>query len=154
MKLPISIVDAFTHERFGGNPAAVVVLEAWRPAVQTQAIAKENNLSETAFLLREADGAFAIRWLSPTREIAFCGHATLASAHVIAQRALTPFDVAVTAPGTLHDCVSRYFWLANGGAEDPVTGSIYTALAPYWATRWGRTELVALQASARSGLLH
>jgi PhzF family phenazine biosynthesis protein len=209
MKLPISIVDAFTSK------------------------------SETAFVVREAQAAFAIRWFSPSREIAFCGHATLATAQVIAAQALAsfpivlraaavgelyvarsadgsgfamdlpayppqpveapppalldalsiapqqvlrnmqawiavyanegevrelvvdlqrlktlaPLDVAVTAPGDCHDFVSRYFWPANGGDEDPVTGSIHTALAPYWAARLGRSDLVALQASARSGLL-
>jgi PhzF family phenazine biosynthesis protein len=67
---------------------------------------------------------------------------------------LGPRDVVVTAPGTSHDFVSRYFWPANGGDEDPVTGSIHTALAPYWADRLGKSELLALQASARTGVLH
>ena len=67
--------------------------------------------------------------------------------------ALAPRDVAVTAPGSSHDFVSRYFWPANGGAEDPVTGSIHAALAPLWAQALGKPQLTALQASARGGEL-
>lgn len=239
MKLRMFHVDAFTAERFRGNPAAVIPLQAWLPDELMQAIAAENNLSETAFFVREADGAFHIRWFSPLTEIDFCGHATLASAFVLLEqglaqaplvfraaavgdltvqrradgllemsfpnrapkpvaeppaalfqglgcvpeavlrnqqawfavyrdeqqvraltpnmeelRSLAPLDVVVTAPGELHDFASRYFWPANGGDEDPVTGSIHAGLAPYWADRLGRRELVALQASARSGVLH
>jgi PhzF family phenazine biosynthesis protein len=205
-----------------------------------QAIATENNLSETAFFVPRDDGSFHIRWFSPKKEIAFCGHATLASAHIMFEgeargssitfwadavgeltikslvddaigegaiemsfpnrepepvpviplsvitglsiepkevlknqqayvvvyenelqvrdvipdlvrlKELGPLDVAVTAPGENHDFVSRYFWPANGGDEDPVTGSIHAGLAPYWAKRLNKT---ALQASRRSGLL-
>jgi|GEM_PF-270024 len=83
MKLPIYQVDAFTDELFKGNSAAVVPLEQWLSDAQMQSIAIENNLSETAFLVREPDGAFHIRWFSPFTEIDFCGHATLASAFVL-----------------------------------------------------------------------
>jgi len=239
MKLRMFQVDAFTAERFRGNPAAVIPLQAWLSDELMQAIAAENNLSETAFFVREADGAFHIRWFSPLTEIDFCGHATLASAFVLleaglaqaplvfrasavgdltvqrradgllemsfpnrapepvaeppaallqglgcepeavlrsqqawfavyrdeqqvralspdldALRGLAPLDVVVTAPGREQDFVSRYFWPANGGDEDPVTGSIHAGLAPYWAEQLGRNELVALQASARTGILH
>lgn len=239
MKLPIFQIDAFTHERFKGNSAAVVPLEQWLNDGQMQAIAVENNLSETAFLVRESDGAFHIRWFSPLTEIDFCGHATLASAFVLLDqematapltfraaavgdisvtrlddgrlemnfpsrapepvrsppaelldgsgtrpqavlknrqawfvvyeheeqvrqlspdlallKSLAPLDVVVTAPGREQDFVSRYFWPANGGDEDPVTGSIHAGLAPYWAGRLGKSSLVALQASSRSGLLY
>lgn len=239
MLLPIFQIDAFTTERFKGNPAAVVPLERWLEDVRMQAIAAENNLSETAFFVREPDGAFHIRWFSPLTEIDFCGHATLASAFVIleqriavapltfraaavgdievtlrddgllemsfpnrapepiaeppqvllealdiapeavlrnpqawfvvyaseqqvraaapdleALKALAPLDVVVTAPGDRQDFASRYFWPANGGDEDPVTGSIHAGLTPYWATRLGKSSLVALQASKRTGLLY
>lgn len=239
MKLPIFYIDAFATTQFTGNPAAVVPLPDWLPDTTMQAIATENNLSETAFFVRESSGKFHIRWFSPLKEIAFCGHATLASAYVIfkhqdatapitfwaaavgdlsvekiengliemsfPQRApsplstvppallaglsikpqeilknqqayiaiyadeedvkkvvpnlaqlatLGPLDVAVTAPGTSYDFVSRYFWPANGGEEDPVTGSIHTALAPYWAKRLNKTHLIALQASLRTGVLN
>ncbi|MHB0805421.1 PhzF family phenazine biosynthesis protein [Stutzerimonas nitrititolerans] len=232
-------IDAFTTEPFKGNPAAVVPLERWLEDVRMQAIAAENNLSETAFFVREPDGAFHIRWFSPLTEIDFCGHATLASAFVIleqriaaapltfraaavgdievtlrddgllemsfpnrapetiaeppqallealdivpeavlrnpqawfvvyaseqqvraaapdleALKALAPLDVVVTAPGDRQDFASRYFWPANGGDEDPVTGSIHAGLTPYWATRLGKSSLVALQASKRTGLLY
>lgn len=239
MKLPIYQVDAFTRERFKGNSAAVVPLDDWLSDAQMLAIAVENNLSETAFLVREPDGVFRIRWFSPITEIDFCGHATLASAFVLLDqqmasapltfraamvgdigitcladgrlemdfpcrapelvadppvelfnglgvlplavlksrqawfavyededqvrnlspdlallKSLAPLDVVVTAPGREHDFVSRYFWPANGGDEDPVTGSIHAGLAPYWAERLGKTSLLALQASRRSGLLY
>ncbi len=239
MLLPIFQIDAFTTKRFKGNPAAVVPLERWLDDARMQAIAAENNLSETAFFVREPDGAFHIRWFSPLTEIDFCGHATLASAFVIleqriaaapltfraaavgdievtlrddgllemsfpnrapetiaeppqallealdivpeavlrnpqawfvvyaseqqicaaapdleALKALAPLDVVVTAPGDCQDFASRYFWPANGGAEDPVTGSIHAGLAPYWAARLGKSSLVALQASKRTGLLY
>jgi PhzF family phenazine biosynthesis protein len=66
---------------------------------------------------------------------------------------LAPRDVVVTAPSDEYDFVSRYFWPANGGAEDPVTGSIHAGLAPLWADRLGKKRLVAYQASSRGGLL-
>ncbi|OBR73242.1 phenazine biosynthesis protein PhzF [Xanthomonas arboricola] len=238
MLLPVFIVDAFTTLRFKGNPAAVVPLQAWLPEPVMQAIASEHNLSETAFFVRDDSGVFDVRWFSPLKEVGFCGHATLASAFVIATHqlaafplrlrapavgeiavarvdersfelrfpnqepsllqvaphalsesllivpqavyanaqayiavyadqaqvravtpdlgrmlALAPRDVAVTAAGLEHDFVSRYFWSSNGGSEDPVTGSIHAALAPLWAQRLGKTQLTALQASARGGEL-
>lgn len=242
MQLPIHIIDAFTTERFKGNQAAVVPLEAWLPTATLQAIATENNLSETAFLVWSAErAAWEIRWFSPLKEIDFCGHATLASAFVLfaadpALRSLTfwaaavdkvtatqdangriemvfprrdakpveappaallqglsprplgylvnqqayvalyaseaevrqvqpdleqlttlgPLDVVVTAPapqGAGYDFVSRYFWPANGGVEDPVTGSIHAALAPYWAQQLGKAQLIGHQVSQRSGTL-
>ena len=82
MKLPIYHVDAFTGRLFAGNPAAVVPLERWPDDATLQAIAAENNLSETAFLAGGA-GEYDIRWFTPTTEVDLCGHATLASAHVI-----------------------------------------------------------------------
>ena len=242
MQLPIHIVDAFTTERFKGNQAAVVPLDAWLPTPTLQAIATENNLSETAFLVWSAErAAYEIRWFSPLKEIDFCGHATLASAFVLfaanpAQQSVTfwatavdkvsatqdssgriqmtfprrdaqpveappaalveglsprplaylvnqqayvavyaseaevrqvqpnleklttlgPLDVVVTAPapqGAGYDFVSRYFWPANGGVEDPVTGSIHAALAPYWAGQLGKQQLIGHQVSQRTGML-
>jgi len=77
-------VDAFTDELFRGNPAAVVPLESWLPDAELQAIAAENNLSETAFFLPKGQG-FALRWFTPAVEVDLCGHATLATAHVLFQ---------------------------------------------------------------------
>lgn len=238
MKLAIYQIDAFTDEVFKGNYAAVVPLERWLPDAVMQSIATENNLSETAFFVRNEQSVFEIRWFSPVKEIDFCGHATLASAYVLFKEnknvsaiefsakavgslsvvkspdgliemnfprrfperletmptslldglsirpkealknqqayfavyekeqdvravvprlqklvELGPLDVVVTAPGLQHDFVSRYFWPANGGEEDPVTGSIHAGLAPFWADRLGKTNLVALQASLRGGVL-
>ncbi len=82
MKLEIFQVDAFTSKPFGGNPAAVVPLTEWLPDDVMQSIALENNLSETAFFVKNGD-VYDIRWFTPTFEIDLCGHATLASAHVI-----------------------------------------------------------------------
>lgn len=241
MKLEINIIDAFTSSVFGGNPAAVIMTENWLSDTQMQAIATENNLSETAFLVQSADNSYHIRWFSPITEIAFCGHATLASAFVLFKKQddlqhikfwakavgelsvikqddgqiqmdfpntnpqkidtipqnllsglsitpvevyrneqayfviyaseddvlsvkrdneqlkqLKPFDVVVTshAESQAYDFVSRYFWPANGGDEDPVTGSIHTGLAPFWAERLGKATLVAYQGSQRGGVLN
>jgi PhzF family phenazine biosynthesis protein len=75
-------VDAFTAKPFAGNPAAVCVLPEPRDAHWMQQVAQEMNLSETAFLWRQADG-FSLRWFTPAVEVELCGHATLASAHVL-----------------------------------------------------------------------
>lgn len=82
MALKIYQIDAFTSEVFGGNPAAVCPLEEWLPEATMQVIAGENNLAETAFFVPEGDG-YAIRWFTPTVEVNLCGHATLASGHVL-----------------------------------------------------------------------
>jgi len=82
MKLPIYQVDAFTAKLFRGNPAAVVVLDSWLPDEVLQAIAAENNLAETAYVIPGADPR-PLRWFTPTIEIDLCGHATLATAHVL-----------------------------------------------------------------------
>jgi PhzF family phenazine biosynthesis protein len=76
-------VDAFTDRPFSGNPAAVLVLETSPDEGWMQNVALEMNLSETAFLLRRKDGGFDLRWFTPTVEVDLCGHATLASAHVL-----------------------------------------------------------------------
>jgi PhzF family phenazine biosynthesis protein len=85
VRLPLYQIDAFTDRLFGGNPAAVVPLAVWLPDARMQAIASENNLSETAFFVREGDG-YRIRWFTPTREAVLCGHATLASAYLVFNR--------------------------------------------------------------------
>lgn len=229
-------VDAFTDERFRGNPAAVCVLDERRDDHWMQAVAGEMNLSETAFLL-PGDERYNLRWFTPAMEVDLCGHATLASAHILwetgavgaddtiefdtrsdilsanrngdwieldfpatpeeeascnidLERALgaTPtyvgkstFDFLVELPteqvvrdlepdfivveraaarGIIvtaraatddHDFVSRFFAPQSGVAEDPVTGSSHCCLAPYWARRLGKDELVGYQASKRGG---
>ncbi|MBI5154362.1 PhzF family phenazine biosynthesis protein [Candidatus Poribacteria bacterium] len=80
---PFHQVDAFTNKPFSGNPAAVCVLEAERPAAWMQNVAMEMNLAETAFPRRLEDGRYELRWFTPACEVDLCGHATLASAHIL-----------------------------------------------------------------------
>lgn len=82
MKIKIYQVDAFTNKVFGGNPAAVCPLKSWLSDEIMQAIAAENNLAETAFYVPQ-DNDFHLRWFTPTTEVALCGHATLATAHIL-----------------------------------------------------------------------
>jgi PhzF family phenazine biosynthesis protein len=233
--LPFFQVDAFAEAPLTGNPAAVMPLEKWLPDELMQAIANENNLSETAFTVPSEAGEvdFDLRWFTPTAEVDMCGHATLASGHILmtgpsvrfstrsgpmavtrrdelleldiraarltevhepelcaalglpdgpawladgyndaaivevpdeaAVRAVAPDFAAlkqihrmavVTARGERHDVSSRVFVPYLGIDEDPVTGSAHAALVPYWTERLGRNEFTALQASARSGVLH
>ena len=76
-------VDAFTENVFSGNPAAIVPLDEWLDPHILQEIAVENNLSETAFFVKNEDNSYRIRWFTPETEVDLCGHATLASAHVL-----------------------------------------------------------------------
>lgn len=82
MPIRITTADAFTDRAFAGNPAAVCLLEAPQPDHWMQAVAREMNLAETAFLVRAGD-EFGLRWFTPTVEVDLCGHATLASAHIL-----------------------------------------------------------------------
>lgn len=84
MHLPLYIVDAFTATLFRGNPAAVCPLQEWLPDTLMQSIAAENNLAETAFVVPEADG-WGLRWFTPRVEVDLCGHATLATAFILAR---------------------------------------------------------------------
>lgn len=82
--LPFAQIDAFADRPFAGNSAAVIRLDAWLDDATLQGIAAENNLAETAFLIpAEGDADFDLRWFTPTVEVAMCGHATLASGHVV-----------------------------------------------------------------------
>jgi len=240
MSEPIFHVDAFTPRPFAGNPAGVCLLSGTRPDSWMQSVAREMNLPETAFLRRD-DGGWSLRWFSPAVEIDLCGHATLASAHVLwgegyadegsrllfrtrsgelsanrrgdrieldfpaepasrcevsgevlsalgirdfreagrnrfdllleledeaAVRSLAPDfrrlsasagprGVIATARSARpeFDFVSRFFAPAVGIDEDPVTGSAHCCLAPYWATRLGRSEMTGYQASPRGGVV-
>ena len=80
--IPIFQVDAFTDTLFGGNPAAICPLKEWLPAPEMQKIAAENNLAETAFFIHQGHD-FELRWFTPESEVDLCGHATLATAHVL-----------------------------------------------------------------------
>lgn len=91
MELPLYHIDAFTSAVFKGNPAAVCPLDDWLPTALMQVIAMENNLPETAFIVREND-AWRIRWFTPMTEVRLCGHATLAAAWVVFQHLDTDAD--------------------------------------------------------------
>jgi PhzF family phenazine biosynthesis protein len=103
IRIPLYQVDAFASEVFSGNPAAVCPLDRWLPDSTMQAIARENNLSETAFFVRDGSN-YQLRWFTPEVEIDLCGHATLAAAAVIFDR-LRPELASVTfssRSGALH----------------------------------------------------
>ncbi|MGZ3580776.1 MAG: PhzF family phenazine biosynthesis protein [Syntrophales bacterium] len=231
-------IDAFTDKPFRGNPAAVCILTRHHDDTWMQNVAREMNLSETAFL-EEKENGYNLRWFTPAVEVDLCGHATLASAHALweagymdakdncrfytrsglltaerkngwiemnfpAERetnATAPADlsqalgvgfnyvgknrfdylveidseetvgridpdfallntipmrgVIVTSPSSSgeYDFVSRFFAPHVGVNEDPVTGSAHCCLAPYWAARLGRDEMVGYQASPRGGFV-
>ncbi|WP_423605722.1 PhzF family phenazine biosynthesis protein [Sphingomonas sp. MS122] len=88
MQLPFAQIDAFADRPFAGNPAGVMPLDAWLDDAVLQAIAEENNLAETAFIVPDAGGEadWELRWFTPAVEIALCGHATLASGHWLLTR--------------------------------------------------------------------
>ena len=92
MRIPIYQVDAFAEKVFSGNPAAVCPLTRWPDDALMQQIAKENNLSETAFFVKTGN-VYHIRWFTPTVEVDLCGHATLASAHVLFEH--LGFDIVI-----------------------------------------------------------
>jgi predicted PhzF superfamily epimerase YddE/YHI9 len=105
MRAPIYQVDAFTGEAFRGNPAAVVILDTPLEEALMQTIAAENNLSETAFVSRgEVD--YSLRWFTPTQEVDLCGHATLATAHILFESGRVTSDRVSfsTASGMLTAC--------------------------------------------------
>jgi PhzF family phenazine biosynthesis protein len=231
-------VDAFTDKPFAGNPAAVCVLPEAADEEWMQHIANEMNLSETAFLVAQGDG-YNLRWFTPAVEVDLCGHATLASAHILWEQGFIPPDSPAqfyTKSGLLsavrkdewieldfpaesekqaeipedlfdafgapaqyvgknrfdfmlefesadtvrkmspnftllsefssrgfivtsrsdarpYDFISRFFAPAAGVNEDPVTGSAYCCLGPYWAKKLNKKELSAYQASARGGVV-
>jgi PhzF family phenazine biosynthesis protein len=113
MGLGVTQVDAFTDRPFGGNPAAVCILPGPRDASFLQDVAREMNLSETAFLLARPDGGWDLRWFTPAVEVDLCGHATLASAHVLWEQG----HLARTAPARFHTrsglltCETKGAWI-------------------------------------------
>ena len=86
MEIPLYQIDAFMDATFAGNPAAVCPLDSWLDDERMQAIAAENNLSETAFYVARDDGDFDLRWFTPVAEVELCGHATLASGYLVLTR--------------------------------------------------------------------
>lgn len=235
MKLDLYQIDAFSNKVLKGNPAAVIPLQAWLPDAVLQAIANENNLSETVYFVKNNDThSYEIRWFTPLNEVKLCGHATLACAYVLFEKLKYPgheirfsslsgplsvvkydngwleldfptqapepcavppvmYDafnaqpvaclksedyvvvfeneeqilhaqpnyallesldlrgVAITSQSASYDFVTRFFAPKYGIKEDPVTGSAFTQLIPYWSKVLKQYEFTAKQVSARSG---
>lgn len=119
-KLTLHQVDAFTDTLFAGNPAAVVRLDAFLPDSVMQTLAAENNLSETAFVVpRPEAGHYDLRWFTPEVEVDFCGHATLATAHVLAQ------ELSCAPPFHFHTEIGELVVTVEGG--------LYVMDAPQYA---------------------
>ncbi|HUO48762.1 MAG TPA: PhzF family phenazine biosynthesis protein [Acidimicrobiales bacterium] len=112
MPLELTVVDAFTARPFAGNPAAVAVVDAFPDEARMQAVAREMNLSETAYVVARADGDHDLRWFTPTVEVDLCGHATLATAHVLGGAARFH-----TRSGLL-TCAGAAGWEGTAGAGD------------------------------------
>lgn len=152
MPLTITQVDAFTDRAYGGNPAAVCILSEPRPDRWMQGVAREMNLSETAFLRPHADG-WRLRWFTPTTEVDLCGHATLASAHVMWEEDhLAPDEPARfrTASGLL-TAQRRDAWIEmNFPAEAPEPAEVPAAVSaalgaePVWVGKNRLDYLVQL----------
>ena len=121
MSCAVYQVDAFTSDAFAGNPAAVCLLAEDRPDAWCQSVAGEMNLSETAFLRPRRDGSYRLRWFTPTHEVDLCGHATLASAHVLWTEGLLAPDAPArfdTASGPL-SATREGNWIAMDFPTDP-----------------------------------
>ena len=235
MEIKQYVVDAFTDKVFKGNPAAVCILSEWIPDMLMQNIAKENNLSETAFTVKR-ENIYELRWFTPGGEIDLCGHATLGTAYVLFRfiekdsgsisfltksgqlivkkvndlyemdmpaypltevpvtdemelaigfrpseawlgrdlvcvmadeqqvlqampneerlKELDGLLLQLTAKGTTYDCVTRSFAPKLNVLEDPVCGSGHCHVIPLWANKIKKRELIAFQASKRSGVLY
>jgi predicted PhzF superfamily epimerase YddE/YHI9 len=130
MKIPIFQVDAFASELFRGNPAAVMLLDSFLPDKTLQAIAAENNLAETAYIVEQAEN-YQLRWFTPEVEVPLCGHATLASAAVVLER-LKPGRKEVvfhTLSGALYVERSKAGYLMNFPARPSQPVSVPKGLA-------------------------
>src|SRR5580658_1897976 len=120
MPLPLYVADAFADRVFSGNPAAICFLDKIRDSTWMQAVAAEMNLSETAFLLCDGD-AWQLRWFTPKVEVDLCGHATLASAHILWEtKRLAPDHAAIfkTRSGELN-CTRRHPWIEMDFPSEP-----------------------------------
>ena len=154
MTLPLYIVDAFASELFRGNPAAVCPLDHWPSDAVMQSIAAEHNLAETAFLVPEADG-WRLRWFTPELEVELCGHATLASAFVLAIRepALSEFRFHTLSGLLVVQRVGGTFTLdfpVRSLEEQPLVPALEAALqcAVLHLTRSGTGAIAELESEA------
>ena len=152
MAHPITVVDSFTDTPFSGNPAGVCVLTGATTEAWMQSVAAELNLAETAFLVRRPDGDHDLRWFTPATEVDLCGHATLASAHVLGgeRRFHTRSGVLTCRPGGDGAITMDFPAIPVTPVEMPVVGD--------WAARSaaggeGRTSFVGEQVSARGGVV-
>jgi len=114
MNVPIAIIDAFANEPFTGNPAAVCVLEQEQAEPWMSKVAAEMNLSETAFLVKQEDGSYLLRWFTPLTEVDLCGHATLAAAHYLWEQGLAEASATIA----FH---TRSGWLTAEQTEKGIT---------------------------------
>ncbi len=144
---PVIQVDAFAERAFVGNPAAVCVLDADTSDGLMQQIAMEMNLSETAFLRHRDDGDWDLRWFTPTVEVDLCGHATLASAHVLwHEHGVSEPELAfATRSGTLRarqqgDAIELNFPAVRGQVEPPPAGLLQALGAPARSVRRNRMD--------------
>jgi PhzF family phenazine biosynthesis protein len=154
MKQTVYQVDAFTQRVFAGNPAAVCPLDEWLPDAVMQAIAAENNLSETAFFARE-EGGFRLRWFTPRVEVDLCGHATLASAWVLFNKLGHNADVAtfITQSGVLEverqgDLLVMDFPARPAAAVEPCSGLLEALGGRPVAVQAARDYLVIYESAA------
>lgn len=161
IKLNQYIINAFTDIVFKGNPAAVCFLDFWLSDEILLKITQKNNLSETAFVVKEKD-KYHLRWFTPAGEIDLCGHITLATAfvylnYILPDEKIKELDgllVHVTAKGDKVDCVSRSFTPKCNILEDPVCGLGHCHIVPHWAKILQKDEIVAYQDSFRGGYLY
>jgi predicted PhzF superfamily epimerase YddE/YHI9 len=116
MSMDLTVVDSFTDRPFAGNPAAVCITDHFPEEDRMQAVAREMNLSETAFVVARPDGAHDLRWFTPSVEVDLCGHATLASAHVLGGTARFH-----TRSGELVCTPADDGWIEMDFPADPVT---------------------------------
>ena len=140
MALDLTVVDSFTDRPFAGNPAAVAVVDRFPEDSQMQLIAREMNLSETAFVVPRADGSHNLRWFSPTVEIDLCGHATLATAHVLGGAGRFQ-----TRSGVLTCTMGEDGWIQMDFPADPQTEEEPPATLGIPGIRWcgrGRSDLL------------
>jgi predicted PhzF superfamily epimerase YddE/YHI9 len=146
--LELTVVDAFTDRAFSGNPAAVAIVDVFPDDRYMQLVAREMNLSETAFVVARPDGSHDLRWFSPAMEIDLCGHATLASAHVLggAGRFHTLGGLLTCEPGD--DGLIRM----DFPADPPVPAEPSGGPAPPGTVEYmqGRIDGLAVLADARS----
>ena len=146
MGLQLTVVDAFTDQAFTGNPAAVAIADEFPEDHKMQLIAQEMNLSETAFVVPRPDGAHDLRWLTPRVEVDLCGHATLASAHVLGGSAtFHTRSGIITCKRGAHRMIEMDF-----PADPPSPTDIPTSIAlanPRWYGRGRFDILIQLQTS-------